>query len=1306
MADPIMDWGDYDNDGDLDLVFGGVDNSQNFCIKIYRNDGGHLVEQDTEKDIIRTCPKDAKWVDLNNDGRLDLIIGGVWANEYLPQSTLCIYENKVEAGQIKFVPKFYKTFRVLNMQCADLNNDGYIDLIVTGYDTAIERSCVKIYFNEGNFKFCEANLAIGGSTTGGDFKSVAVTDYNADGYIDIAFNNASAVMFYKNNGMGEFTIDNEQNSRIIIQEGLGDYHFITWGDYDNNRWPDLISYYRYGTYIYRNINGELNHDNKYLLPTNYDDLCRIAWGDFESSDNENGGDLGLLCAGAADISGHNNFTYLFKNYESETGNKNYRPSIPRYIDCETNKYSGYGNLIIKWKESLDPAEYSSVEEDLKCYHNLGYNVKVGTSVLGTGEVLGNIVSDNAGKSYMGNAYRTIVVDNDGTLVDFMGFKLENILPDKTYYWQIQAIDQGFKRSIWTEVESAYVGVAPAKITDMVAKAGPENDKITLSWTSPGNNGSEDNIINGEYCVKYSTYLSRISENEYGIASTYVEWSMDTTPGQAETKTIERLVMAEVPHYFQIKTDDGNENWSQWSDVISDYKQYNSSDGVVFIQYVDANLEGQTTNVYINKVDTGTTRAIIALSTAQQVGLYAMSNLYDIHPDSVVFSPGALITFKYDLPLPEDVFEDELDVYRFDEKGEWNKIVKTEQNFIDHWIKVRLYSTSIYAIMAMRPPFKITMAGADPATFNTYYGEKSDIFFQTSEEGKITINIDGHPIVSDFVSKKGLNCFEWDGADFENGTYQGLISGISLSNPNQSDEREFKIKIDTATPYTQIFYDSCWDAGQYFTDTNEIGSGIVYRISGLFGAYEDNILKERKLILKGQRQALPLHNSGWDNCDANKTATWVRSLLPEAPTPGIFKFEIQASRKEFPYSPGNSKSVVRVIDWLDKPSEWFNIKREKILMENIPDEAVKSLLSAESAMYRESDLYKYTPEDMTFTAGHPYCIELPLGAEQALPLLKIYRFDDIQQMWVKLENQFEDTENNRIVAEVNKLGTFAILSVEDNEAPEINNLTAAPNPFSPNRDGTDETTAIMFNLFDNESEYIPWTAVEIFNQSGGPIRTIFKDYRRGTGQNEIIWDGIDDNGKIVPVGDYKVRVTATDLAGNSSERDATVKVRYDYIVDDTPPTTPVVDDDGDYTNSTRELYCQWQSADPYPESGITDNRYQLYSITPQGLREWIDTGNHYPEVRSEAQAVILNDFMYIIGGERYEGDEIFRVDYNKIKSDGSIDPQSWIQAADLPEAMSRFSAVTYGGRIYLISGFHTSSVYYTEPDPVTGAITGW
>ncbi|MBU2528333.1 hypothetical protein KKF70_02975, partial [bacterium] len=398
---------------------------------------------------------------------------------------------------------------------------------------------------------------------------------------------------------------------------------------------------------------------------------------------------------------------------------------------------------------------------------------------------------------------------------------------------------------------------------------------------------------------------------------------------------------------------------------------------------------------------------------------------------------------------------------------WNTQKETEGS---HSISVIAYDKAgnisekkTIAVNVDNVPFRITMAGADPATFNTYYGEKSNIFFQTSEEGKITINIDGHPIVSDFVSKKGLNCFEWDGAGFENGTYQGLVSGVSLSNPGQSDEREFKIKIDTNIPYVRDFCDELtWMYQSYNTENNEFHTSIVYRVSGNFGIYEDDTMRTRRLVMK-DADDIPLYNSGWEDCTSDKNVIWAKTKLPEGviPTPGIFKFEMQASRKEFPYLRGNSRNVVNTIDWLAEPLEWYRLEfdREIISVSDAPMEALQALYLSDPAMYFESDLYKYAPEDMTFEPDHPYCIKLPYSDEKHGGGLRIYFFDEgiTPAKWVKLPRQLVDTYNHRIVAEVNKLGTFAILSVEDNEAPEINNLTAAPNPFSPNRDGIEETT---------------------------------------------------------------------------------------------------------------------------------------------------------------------------------------------------------------------------------------------------------
>ena len=65
-------WGDYDGDGDLDLVVSGFDGVR-MLTRIYRNDGGSLV--DAQVPLIQVTGV-AAWGDYDNDGDLDLVVAG------------------------------------------------------------------------------------------------------------------------------------------------------------------------------------------------------------------------------------------------------------------------------------------------------------------------------------------------------------------------------------------------------------------------------------------------------------------------------------------------------------------------------------------------------------------------------------------------------------------------------------------------------------------------------------------------------------------------------------------------------------------------------------------------------------------------------------------------------------------------------------------------------------------------------------------------------------------------------------------------------------------------------------------------------------------------------------------------------------------------------------------------------------------------------------------------------------------------------------------------------------------------------
>ena len=257
--------GDYDNDGYPDLFVAGVHHNT-----LYHNNGDGTFTDVTVKAGLSLPDPDhsplwaitAAWVDVNNDGFLDLFVVNYlqWNYENEPA---CAYQNVPHYCH----PRSYKglpnqlflnngdgTFtdvsagsgiraqigKGMGVGVADYDRDGLPDLFVTndGYYNFL-------FHNLGNGKFEEAGFPAGVALLDlGDFISgmgLDFRDFNNDGWPDLAFvalNNQTFPLF-QNTGHGDFkdvTVSSGMAKLTRPMSGFGAGLY----DFDNDGWKDLF----------------------------------------------------------------------------------------------------------------------------------------------------------------------------------------------------------------------------------------------------------------------------------------------------------------------------------------------------------------------------------------------------------------------------------------------------------------------------------------------------------------------------------------------------------------------------------------------------------------------------------------------------------------------------------------------------------------------------------------------------------------------------------------------------------------------------------------------------------------------------------------------------------------------------------------------------------------------------------------------------------------------------------------------------------------------------------------------------------
>lgn len=400
-------WGDYDNDGNLDIIVTGQNGEGRIARIYHNNEDGDFNEHNHQIDGVFAST--VAWGDYDNDGDLDILMTG--RNPDHAELTR-IYKN--EGGDFELLKANLYGVEDGVAAWGDYDNDGDWDILLTGrYDARQLHSISKIYRNDEG-KFIDINAGLEPVSR----SSVAWGDYDNDNDLDILLtgytDDKKAVTHIYRNNKGVFTKIPLNNIVGVIRSS------VAWGDYDNDNDLDFVisgvdQNNKRITKLYQNQGNEQFNEVSYKFA----DIASgaVAWGDYD-----NDGDLDLIVSGE-----DANFKIYTKLYENTLNARPQIGAIPQNLKAEVK-----GNqVILSWDKSREGG--------------LSYNLRIGTRK--DGEDVFISMSNPA------TGFRKVV--EEGNTAHHTTWTVNNLKPG-TYYWSVQAVNNAYKASAFAPEQTFVV----------------------------------------------------------------------------------------------------------------------------------------------------------------------------------------------------------------------------------------------------------------------------------------------------------------------------------------------------------------------------------------------------------------------------------------------------------------------------------------------------------------------------------------------------------------------------------------------------------------------------------------------------------------------------------------------------------------------------------------------------------------------------------------------------------------------------------------------------------------------------------